>query len=497
MSQNKSLLATQNSETEGASPLAQRLQRRLFTSGGVINTRQLHTHYQSIQRTAGRLNQQLELPERVRSRYQISVFQPGTILQRLQRQRRESVQFPQLQMQPTLSQSLVASSQSDSGGFWGNQVEQISRVQSEVKAQKSALLTQPRRSPTPSVTESLTPLRISRQATIAATSPQFLAPSSAIPSPTLQRQVKPESNSAVAINTQSQTSNASASPISSPSSQWRVSRPETMTAVQAQFTPLAVTEAQASVPGKPQLSPEPAQELTMVQKSNLPQPEKNTVPTQAERPAELSSSVSLAQPQVQLKSRSDLPGLKATISTQAASEASLPIVKAGQVSSSLAQLQRRPVASEGLKQPLTKASMPVVKTLSSTSGDFQAQGMPATAQVKPSPSQGMPSNILQRKLRGESWASQSVSQEMGRMPLPLAINKTNNNATIARQMDTSAESMVESATQASPTISETMAEMGAAPASQINVQQLAERVSRILARQLTVERERRGINKWH
>ena len=88
------------------------------------------------------------------------------------------------------------------------------------------------------------------------------------------------------------------------------------------------------------------------------------------------------------------------------------------------------------------------------------------------------------------------SQEVATKPLPLAINKTNGNGAIARQIDTFAGSMVESVAQATPTMPASIAEMGAIPAPEINVQQLAERVSRILARQLTVERERRGIDRW-
>ncbi|NEQ63264.1 MAG: hypothetical protein F6K53_40365, partial [Moorea sp. SIO4A1] len=49
-----------NSQESGSpenSPLLSRLQRRQEQSGGVINTRQLHRHYQSTQATTGRLTQ--------------------------------------------------------------------------------------------------------------------------------------------------------------------------------------------------------------------------------------------------------------------------------------------------------------------------------------------------------------------------------------------------------------------------------------------------------
>ncbi|NES82712.1 MAG: hypothetical protein F6K10_15625 [Moorea sp. SIO2B7] len=72
------------------STLGQRLQRRLVKPAGVINTQQLHSHYQATQGTAARLVQKSVLPEQVKFRYGSGVLQPTAIMSRLQRQRTES-----------------------------------------------------------------------------------------------------------------------------------------------------------------------------------------------------------------------------------------------------------------------------------------------------------------------------------------------------------------------------------------------------------------------
>ena len=79
-----------SSNNPGSLTLGQRLQRRLVEPAGVINTQQLHCHYQATHGTAGRLIQRLALPEQVKFRYGSGVLQPTAIIQRLQRQRTES-----------------------------------------------------------------------------------------------------------------------------------------------------------------------------------------------------------------------------------------------------------------------------------------------------------------------------------------------------------------------------------------------------------------------
>lgn len=73
-----------------AGVLVQRLEQRLTTSAGVINTQTLHRHEAATTGLAGRLLQRLALPEQRLTRYQIGVAQPGAVTQSLQRfQRRE------------------------------------------------------------------------------------------------------------------------------------------------------------------------------------------------------------------------------------------------------------------------------------------------------------------------------------------------------------------------------------------------------------------------
>ncbi|NEO49101.1 MAG: hypothetical protein F6K55_35420, partial [Moorea sp. SIO4A3] len=93
-----------NSQESGSpenSPLLSRLQRRQEQSGGVINTRQLHRHYQSTQATTGRLTQRLTLPQQINSRYGASGLQPKLNLERFSRPRVESADVSNTYLEPT------------------------------------------------------------------------------------------------------------------------------------------------------------------------------------------------------------------------------------------------------------------------------------------------------------------------------------------------------------------------------------------------------------
>ena len=74
-----------------AGALVQRLERRLSTAAGVINTQTLHRHEAATTGLVGRLLQRLALPEQRLTRYQIGVAQPGTVIQLLQRFQRQEV----------------------------------------------------------------------------------------------------------------------------------------------------------------------------------------------------------------------------------------------------------------------------------------------------------------------------------------------------------------------------------------------------------------------
>ncbi len=90
-----------SSNNPGSSTLGQRLKRRLVEPAGVINTQQLHCHYQATQGTAGRLIQRLALPEQVKFRYGSGVLRPTAMFQSLQRQRTESADVFNGQFQVT------------------------------------------------------------------------------------------------------------------------------------------------------------------------------------------------------------------------------------------------------------------------------------------------------------------------------------------------------------------------------------------------------------
>ncbi|NEP53274.1 MAG: hypothetical protein F6K65_32505, partial [Moorea sp. SIO3C2] len=93
-----------NSQESGSpenSPLVSRLQRRQEKSGGVINTRQLHRHYQSTQATTARLTQRLTLPQQINSRYGASGLQPKLNLERFSRPRVESADVSNTYLEPT------------------------------------------------------------------------------------------------------------------------------------------------------------------------------------------------------------------------------------------------------------------------------------------------------------------------------------------------------------------------------------------------------------
>ncbi|NEQ86032.1 MAG: hypothetical protein F6K26_39895, partial [Moorea sp. SIO2I5] len=99
----------QESGSPENSPLLSRLQRRQEKSGGVINTRQLHRHYQSTQATTARLTQRLTLPEQINSRYGASGLQPKLNMERFSRPRVESADVSNTYLEPTnLAPSNVA-----------------------------------------------------------------------------------------------------------------------------------------------------------------------------------------------------------------------------------------------------------------------------------------------------------------------------------------------------------------------------------------------------
>ncbi|MGA7932536.1 MAG: hypothetical protein WCA35_03060, partial [Kovacikia sp.] len=106
-----------------------------------------------------------------------------------------------------------------------------------------------------------------------------------------------------------------------------------------------------------------------------------------------------------------------------------------------------------------------------------------------------PSTMVLRKSMGGVTATHNGTNQA----LPLAVSPAHpNEPLIARQgTSTSGIGAMPSARASNPVVRSPMPTAGTAPivASEINVAQIAEQVSRTLCRQLTVERERRGMRK--
>jgi hypothetical protein len=80
--------------------------------------------------------------------------------------------------------------------------------------------------------------------------------------------------------------------------------------------------------------------------------------------------------------------------------------------------------------------------------------------------------------------------------LPLRIGPVNDGTQVVARQDTSAPSSTAAPATASAS-TESAAPSAPTPTREIDVGQLAERVKRLLLRQLAVERERRGIGRWN
>ncbi|RQH18200.1 hypothetical protein D4Z78_15960 [Okeania hirsuta] len=82
-----------------------------------------------------------------------------------------------------------------------------------------------------------------------------------------------------------------------------------------------------------------------------------------------------------------------------------------------------------------------------------------------------------------------------KIALPLAITPINTHGSIARKTNAVDNSTVQLAMEGNSTTP--MSAPGTASGTPLDVAKVAEQVSRILARQLAVERERRGVGKWY
>ena len=122
----------------------------------------------------------------------------------------------------------------------------------------------------------------------------------------------------------------------------------------------------------------------------------------------------------------------------------------------------------------SRSHQPPVQTTDSASRSV-LQNIPATSQPE----------MVWRKPSAES------------IPSALPIRENGNSAIIARQTLLEASPALESVPPTSTTTTTSTAETAASGnTNTVDIQQIAEQVSRILTRQLTVERERRGMGRW-
>ncbi|NES23778.1 MAG: hypothetical protein F6K41_33885 [Symploca sp. SIO3E6] len=183
---------------------------------------------------------------------------------------------------------------------------------------------------------------------------------------------------------------------------------------------------------------------------------------------------------------------------QSKSTSNLPLAPGNTISNSVpnlsqAQTNNRPIVkgiiqNKGANQPgQAKGRIKSVAPVA-ISGQKQQLNLPLPLAQKVSTTNN--TNLLSTNLT----QSASSSQSQQKLPLPLAINPVNHQGAIARQTNALENSTVQAklghTTMPTPPPQ-------AAPTPSIDLTQVAEQVSRILTRQLTVERERRGISRWH
>ncbi|QZZ22024.1 hypothetical protein J5X98_06335 [Leptothermofonsia sichuanensis E412] len=110
-----------------APPVLQRLQQRLLQMPGVMNTQQLHRHYGQQQATTTRLMRRMDLPERIQSRYQPSGGRSQPFIPRFTGQRTEVSEAGGTGMVQRVSASQHwSSSESDSPHSTGQERQPIS-----------------------------------------------------------------------------------------------------------------------------------------------------------------------------------------------------------------------------------------------------------------------------------------------------------------------------------------------------------------------------------
>ena len=516
--------ALDSSNNPDSSTLGKRLQRRLVEPAGVINTQQLHCHYQATQGTAGRLVQRLALPEQVKFRYGSGVLQPTAIIQRLQRQRRESGdvlngQFQstpdaysargetiQRSIQPQLrqfhnSRAIAARNSHKLGSSHTNSLQQTVTQEAKVMTKGLVPTTDQNHLQTPVSLVSKKPtsdiskplvktskggeaekrkvekqrkLRIDRQATVSEVNALSSNESHAV-----QRQV--DTNSGTDSNShptvtpaQLETSKTASPPSPEKSGTFRISR-------QARISTAHVSN---SLIGQRAESKSPkSQDLPLAQATN-----------------QLSASIAQTKVGDSLQAQTNPTVTPAIMPTKAAARKS---------QSTVSTRSTVPMSSPSKSLPLSwqgqQANLPI--QLSAETSIASNPTVVSSRSSQLSDSSGL-SRVWLKSTNGLQVSeglstimpsSQKMSLPLAKIPINtnIAIAKSPPEAQIARQTKAVDNSTVQLAMEGNFPTPMSVPETESASASPIDITKVAEQVSRILARQLTVERERRGIGRWH
>ncbi|NET24645.1 hypothetical protein [Okeania sp. SIO1I7] len=460
-----------SSNNSSSLTLGQRLQRRVVEPAGVINTRQLHCHYQATQGMAGRLVQRLALPEQVKFRYGSGVLQPTSIIQRLQRQRTESAnvlneQFPATPyahsaMGEMVQRSIPPQSRQfqNSREIQGRSPNKLGRTETNPLqpsiTQKATVMTKPVEKKPQSDTsvvktsrgETNRPFRISRKATVSE-----INALSSNKSDFGKGQVDTHSNSYPTVTeTQLVSSKASLLPSPKTSGNFRISRKATVSEVNAR-----------NLGARVEAEPNSQKELNLPLTRATNQLSASTVQRKADTSVNPNSLVTATQP------KTNLPLVKGIIQTKAEDLNVTSIVPKTDLS------QSQPLSLQGQKSNLPVQLSPEASIASNPSSELNMVLLKST--------DGLQAN--------EGLSTKNPYSE--KIALPLAITPINTHGVLARQTTNTVDnSTVQLAMEGNSTTP--MSAAGTASASPLDVTKVAEQVSRILARQLAVERERRGI----
>ncbi|NEN88202.1 MAG: hypothetical protein F6K48_04410 [Okeania sp. SIO3H1] len=470
-----------SSNNSSSLTLGKRLQRRVVEPAGVINTQQLHCHFQATQGMAGRLVQRLALPEQVKFRYGSGVLQPTSIIQRLQRQRTESAnvlneQFPATPYAHSAMGEMVQRSIPPQSRQFQNSREIQERSPNKLGTthtntlqpsitQKATVMTKPVEKKPQSDTsvvktsrgETNQPFRISRKATVSE-----INALSSNKSDFGKGQVDTHSNSySTVTETKLVSSKAPLLPSPKTSGNFRISRKATVSEVND-------STLGARVEAEPHSQKELDLPLTRATKLST-----STVQRKADTSVNPNSLVTRTQP------KTNLPLVKGIIQTKPEDFNLTSIVPKTDLS------QSQPLSLQG-----QKSNLPVQR-----SPEASIASNPSVVYTKPNQLSGSSElNMVLLKSTDGLQANEESSTKnpySEKIALPLAITPINTNGALARKTNTVENSTVQLAMEGNSTTP--MSAAGTASASPLDVTKVAEQVSRILARQLAVERERRGI----